>query len=126
MLQPVIDQLDSHGVPGDDEALFVHIPDGQAKHPIQATENLRSPLLVPMDNHLGVRVCSKCMTTSQQIGANFLEIVNLAIENHPDLLLKVRHRLMTSGQINDRKTPEAESERTVKIVPLVIRAAVYD
>src|SRR5260221_11644836 len=66
------------------------------------------------------------IATALQLGAELPEIVDLAIENDPDFLRTVRHGLMPSSQVDNREASEAESERTGKIIPLVIRSPMGD
>jgi hypothetical protein len=66
------------------------------------------------------------MTPALQLRAQFLEIVDLAIENDPYLLLAIRHGLVPARQINDRKAPETESQRAGRIIAIVIRPSMRD
>ena len=45
-----------------------------------------------------------------QLRAQFLEIVNLAVENYPDGFFGVGHRLMAAGQIDNGKSAETETD----------------
>ena len=64
-------------------------------------ENIRPPLLVTVNDHFGVGACVKTMAALLELGAQFLEIVNLAVEDDPDRFFGVRHRLVTAGQIDN-------------------------
>ena len=59
-----------------------------------------------------------------KFGAEFFEVVNLAIKDHPNRFASIGHRLVSSGQIDDRKPPEAQSKRARDEVTIVIGAAV--
>ncbi len=61
-----------------------------------------------------------------QFGPQFLEVVDLAVEDNPDRLLGIGHRLMPSAEVDDGQAAEAESERTGEEIPLVVRAAMGD
>src|SRR5260370_36653145 len=58
-----------------------------------------------------------------EFGPKLREVVNLTVEDHPDLLLRIRHGLMASGQIDDGKPPETQSKGRGQIVALVVRPA---
>ena len=58
---PVIDELDAHGIPRHDKPLFLHIPNGHTKHAIEMIENLSPPFLVAVNNHFGVGIRPKVM-----------------------------------------------------------------
>ena len=42
------------------------------------------------------------------------------------LLLQIRHRLMTAGQIDDGKPAKTEAERTVDEVAFIVRSTMRD
>src|SRR5262249_18001985 len=54
------------------------------------------------------------------------EVVDLAVEDDPDGAFRVGHRLMPAGQVDDRQTAEAEPERPIEVIPVVIGAAMHD
>src|SRR5437660_11857548 len=89
-------------------------------------QNFSAPFLVTVNNHFGVGIRSKLMALALQLCSQFPVIVNLAVKNDPNCFLGIRHRLMTSGQINDGKSSEAEPDRTREEVTLVVRTAMDD
>jgi hypothetical protein len=64
------------------------------------------------------------VTTRFKLGPQFFEVVDLTIQDDPNLFLCVRHRLVAAGQIDDRQPTETEPEWTVEKVTLIVRAAV--
>src|SRR5690348_14531505 len=52
------------------------------------------------------------------------EIVNLAVKYDPDGLLRIRHRLMATFQVNNGKPPESKAERPIQVIALVIGTTV--
>jgi len=101
----------------------LHIPDAQTKHAIEPIENSRAPLFVTVNDYLGIGACAERMAALLEIGAQFLEIINLAVKDDPDRFFGIRHRLVASRQINDGKPPEAESERSGDQIALIVRSA---
>ena len=79
-----------------------------------------------MDDHFGVGVGAKDVAALLELGAQLLEVVDFAVEDDPDRLVGIGHRLMAAGEIDDRQPPEAEADRTLHEVALVIRAAMGD
>jgi len=61
------------------------------------------------------------MTGSNQIGAQLLEVVNLAVEYHPDSTVFIRNRLVASIKIYDAEPTHAETTAALQMVALVIR-----
>src|SRR5215813_9509106 len=66
------------------------------------------------------------MAATLELVSQLTEVVDLAVENDPDHLLGIRHRLMAAGEIDDREAPEPEAERAGEEVPFVIGPAVRD
>jgi hypothetical protein len=58
-----------------------------------------------------------------KIFPQFSKIVDLSIENNPNGFLPIRHRLVSTGKIDDREPPKTKSDRALDIVPLIVRAA---
>ena len=54
--------------------------------------------------------------------SEFKEVIDFAIENHPDGFLTIRHGLMTTYKIDDREPAKTEPEWSGDVVSLVIRA----
>ena len=61
-----------------------------------------------------------------QLGAQFGEIVNFAIEHDPDTLVFVMNRLPAAHEIDDAKPPHAEPDRSLSIDAFIIGPAVDD
>ena len=118
----IINQLNAHGIAGDDQPLSVNVPDSQSEHAIEMIEDLFPPLLITMDNHFRVGARPEDVSSLFEFRTQFLEVINLAVQDDPYLLLRVGHRLVPAGQIDNRQPPKAEPNRAVKIVSLVIRA----
>src|SRR5688572_3437507 len=87
------------------------------------SENIGAPLLISVNDDLRVRAGAKAMALFLQFGPELLVVVNLAIEDHPDLLVGVRHRLMPPGQIDDGEAAEAQPERSRDEIALIIGTA---
>src|SRR5438552_1213003 len=85
-------------------------------------EDIRAPLFIAMDDHLGVGIRSKLMALFLQLCSQFSVIVNLAVEDDPHRFFCVRHRLMTAGEIDDRQSPEAQTNRPVDEEAFIIRS----
>src|SRR5579863_1497251 len=66
------------------------------------------------------------MAGANQIGAQLLEVVNLAVENHPHSPVFVRDRLVSSIKIYDAEPTHAETTAAIQMVALVIRTTMPD
>ena len=123
---PVVDELDAHGIAGEDEPLAPLIPDRQAEHAIQPVKDFCSPLLVAVDNDLRVGTRTEDVSGALEFLAQLREVVDLAIKHDPDRLVLVGHRLMTAREVDNRETTESESQAAGVEVALVVRPPVRD
>jgi hypothetical protein len=55
-----------------------------------------------VDDYLSVAPCPKDVTEAFQFSAQFLEVIDFAVENYPRRVFLIRHRLMATLKINDR------------------------
>src|SRR5262249_61421248 len=102
-VQPVVDGFDAEGISRDDEPTLLAVPDRQAEHFIQAVQDAVTPFLVSVDDDLGVRARPEGVTARFELCSNLTEVIDLTVENHPDMLLQVAHRLMSGGEVDDRE-----------------------
>src|SRR5205823_5444321 len=89
----VEERLLAEPVPRQEEAAPAAVPDAEGEHPAQAADALRSPLLVGVDDRLGVGARAEAVPESLQFGAQRLEVVDLAVEGDPDAAVFVGERL---------------------------------
>src|SRR5262249_8474662 len=87
--QPVVHQLDAHRIARDDEPLAAHVPDRHPEHAVEMVEDVRAPFLVALDDDFPTGARLKAMTALFELGAQFFEVVDLAVEDDPDALLRV-------------------------------------
>src|SRR3954471_5370694 len=107
----VIDRLLPQTVAGEEEAALVPVPDGEGEHPAQALGKLLAPLLVPVDQDLGVAVALEDVALGNQLALEIEEVVDLAVEDDPDAPVLVGHRLRAGGrEIDDRQAPVPKGE----------------
>src|SRR5258706_6195171 len=66
------------------------------------------------------------MAVRLKFALQFGKIVNFPIENYPDGLILVRHRLMATGKVNNGQSAETKSQWSGKKVTFIIRTTVDD
>ena len=66
------------------------------------------------------------MAARDQVAAKLGEVVNLSVEDDPDRTIFVGNRLVTTGNVNDRKSPHAYGCAAFDVIPGVIRPAMRD
>ena len=94
----IIKGLDAEMVPGAEQLALGLVPDGKGEHAAQAGDHLPAPFLVAVQQHFGIRmVGGKGMARGLQFGAQGLEVVDLAVEDHHQAAVLVEHGLSALG-----------------------------
>ena len=86
------------------------VPDSEREHPAQVIDQIGSIVLVQMDDHLRIRPRGEPMSARQQPLSQQLEVINLAIEDHPHRAIFIRQWLMTVVQVDDAQAAHPESD----------------
>jgi hypothetical protein len=79
-----------------------------------------------MDDDFGIALSPKHMPEAFEFALELREIVNFAVENHPDGFFAIGHGLMPERKVDDRKPAETEAERPGNEIAFVIRPAMDD
>ena len=123
----VVDRLLAEAIAREEQPLAPRVPDGEREHPVDALRKRFAPLLVPVDEHLGVAVAAEHVSVRNQLGAQMQVVVDLAVEGDPDGPVLVRHRLGAGrGEIDDRQAPVAERDGPVHVQAAPVGAAMRD
>ena len=64
------------------------------------------------------------MTAGHEVFPQFLKIVNLAVEDDPDRLILIGHRLRAASHIDNREAKVAQAHRTIEMYTVPIGSAV--
>ncbi len=92
------------------------IPDDEREHAVQSRGEVLAPLLIAVDQDLGVgMVAAEDMTRGEKLGAQFCLVVDLAVEQDADRAILVPHRLMAAGDIDDGKSLEGEMHGVIAV-----------
>ncbi len=97
----VIEGLDPQAVPGQEQALFAAVPDGEGEHAVHGLQAVGAVFLVGVDDHLGVARGGEAVAGLDEIGPDFRVIVQLAVVDDPDSLVFVGQGLMPGLKIDD-------------------------
>ena len=87
---------------------------------------VRAFFFIKMNQSFGVAVSAELMSLGDQILAQFLVVVDLAIEDHPDAAILVRDRLMTGAEIDDAEPAHPDAAGTVGVDTFIVGPAVAD
>ena len=65
-------------------------------------EDICAPLFIAVNNDFSVGPRSEGVSPLFELRAQLLKVVNLAVQNDPNFLVRVGHRLMSARQVYDR------------------------
>ena len=122
----IVQRLDAKMVAGAKQRPAVFVPQGKGEHPPQPGQKLPAPLLVAVQQNLGVATGGKGVSGGDQLLAQRLEVVDLAVEHNGQAVVLVEHRLPAALQVDDGQPPVAQCHRAVDVMALAVRAAVGD
>jgi len=99
------------------------------KHAVETPRQVHSPLLVPVDEHLRVRVIrSKEMSLPDKKFAQFLVIVDLPIVDDGNRMILIPHRLGATWHVNDGEptVPQVYTSRGIDKCPIAVRTSMAE
>ena len=124
-----VQRLDADAVTGQEQRAPARVPDADPEHPVQALDDPRAPLLVAVDDHLGVGVVgAEAVPLLDELPAQREVVVDLAVEDDLDRSVLVRHRLVgCRRQVDDRQAAEGEPDVALRRQPqaVAVRPAVH-
>ena len=117
---------DAEAVTGEEELAPLAVPDGKRKVPVQAQEELGTPLLVGVSDHLGVRAGRKGVTEPLQLLAELDVVVELAVLHDPEAAALVGEWLVAALEIDDRESCARHPEAVVEVEPRPVGTAMSE
>jgi hypothetical protein len=127
-MRHVVERLLAKVVASGQQSLATTVPKQESKHPSKISHRLWAPLLVEMNDHLGVGPRGESMAVGLKVGPESLEVVDLAVQNDGDGLVLVVDRLSTGDEVDDAEPAMAEGAATVRghVEARSVRAAMGD
>ena len=117
-------RLFAYPIPREEQRLGALIPQRKCEHPPKPLHAVRAVRLVGVDDDLGVAPSSEPKPELLQALSQLLEVVDLAVEGHPDRPVFVAHRLSATGHVQDGEPSLTQRYRPVDVVPFVVRTTV--
>ena len=111
-------------IPCAEQGVGLFVPQRKGKHTPKPLQQAFAPLLIAVQQHLGVAAGGKHMAFFFQLGFQLLKIVDLAVEDHHHAAVFVVHGLCAALQVNDGQAAMAQGHPFVQIAALTVRAAV--
>ena len=123
----VVERLDAKDIAGAKELVLLLVPDDEGVHTTQAIEYGLAPLFVAVQEALGVGAAVELIALGLELGTEFLEVVDLAVEDNDDATVLVGHGLSASlGQVEDRQAAEAQGNAAVDKLTAHVGTAMDD
>src|SRR5439155_18197476 len=82
--QSYVQRLLPQAISGEKQALALHIPDGESEHPVQMSYEVVSPLEVPVNEHLRVRLRLEFVPPSSELGVEGAVVPDLTVVDDDD------------------------------------------
>ena len=122
----VVQGLDAEGVPGGVQFPLCPVPHHEGEHPPQLPGEGGALLGVALEDDLGVRVGGEGAAPGDQLLAQLLEVVHLAVVGQDEIAVGAGHGLVAVGQVDDGQPPVGDGAGVVHIIALVVGAPVAD
>ena len=122
-LMLVVQRLDAEDIARQHQLLALVVPNGDGEHAAQALEHARAPLLIAVDDGLGIAVGFELVALALKLGTQLLEVVDLAVERDSHAAIGVLHGLVASLKVDDGQAAKAHCHIIVDEKALIIRAA---
>src|SRR5438270_1691764 len=101
-------------IASDEQSLAQRVVHREREHAIEPRQRIRPPLRICRKEDFRIAFTLERITESLKIGAQFKEVVDLAIEGDADVTVAGPHRLMTfRRQIDDGEPTMTESDPAV-------------
>ena len=122
----VVERLDAEPVTDEHEGLSRLVPQRDGEHPPEVMDEVRTVLLVEMNDRFRIGIGGETVPASLQIRSELPIIVDLAVEYDPDRPVLVRQRLMAAGDVDDAEPAHPEAHGAVHIDAFVVGTPVND
>ena len=122
----VVERLDAQSIADEQQAAVRLVPEREREHAAESIDGRVAPLLVCVHDDFGVCVRAEAMAARHEIRAHVGEVVDLAVEDHPDRAVLVGDRLVAGREVDDAQAAEAEADARPRVEAVGIGAAVRD
>ncbi len=111
VLQAPGERAPAHPVAGDHQSAAPLVPQADGPVALERVDEVDPVLLVEVRDHLGVGLRREAVAALLELGPERAEVVDLAVERHPDGSVLVRERLLPGDEVGDRQPAVAEPRR---------------
>ena len=121
--QRVEHRLDRQAVARHEESVAVAVVQREREHAAEALHAVLTPGLPRVDDDLGIAAGVEDVAQGLELGDEFLEVVDLAVEHHRHRAILVEQRLLAGGEVDDGKPPVRERDAGLEVIAALVRAA---
>src|SRR5262249_14252324 len=111
----IVERLNPNPIPGEEELLFLPIPDSKGKHASEMLHTRLAIFLVGMKDHLSIAASCEAMSSFKQDFMECLVIVDFPIKDNGLCLVFVKDRLFAPCKINNAQSPMPQTNRPFEI-----------
>src|SRR3954463_6465169 len=99
----------AHPISREEQRFVSLVPDRQGEHAPQISGTISSPLVVSMNDGLGITVGIKAMAAALEVLPELAIVINFAVVDNPGGAISVVNRLLTALQIDDGQTAHGQA-----------------
>ena len=122
----VVERFDTEAIASHKEAPLSRIPNGKSKHAAQILNTVGAVFLIQVDDGFSVALRTIAVTAIFQINSQLSMVVDLAVEDNPDIRVFIRNRLMPSLEIDDAQPAHGQANIPFHKETIVIRSPMHD
>src|SRR5690606_27901791 len=104
-----INRLDSEMIPGPEQQILPPVPDDKSEHPPQKPRTFKARLFVKVENRFRVRIRFEAVPLMFQRSPQLPIIVDLPVENDPNLSGLVGKGLISLFQVDDAQPAKPQT-----------------
>ncbi len=110
-----VQRLDAEPVAAEEDPAAVALDDREGEHPLQVVDEAVAPVVVGLEEHLGVAVGEEAVAVPGQLLPQFLVVVDAAVPGDGQAEVRIDHRLGARfGQVDDLQATVAESHSALR------------
>jgi hypothetical protein len=120
----VVERPHPDPIASQDQAALGAIPQREGPLAVHPIEGVLAPLLPGVEDDLGVALGAEAVAGGDELRAQLDVVEDLAVEDDPQSLVLVGHRLLAAGQIDDRQAGVGQPGARVAVGPELVGPAV--
>ena len=122
----IVEGLDAEMIAGAEQFALVPVPDHEGEHASNLLQQFHAPLLIAMQQHLGVAFGGEGVSGRDQFLTQRLIVVDLAVEGDDLRAILVVDGLLAAAEVDDAEPSMAERRVLVDVMAFAVRPAMRD